>query len=74
MPTGSWCAASAAGRHELELATDLASQVSDLRVTLADLDDAQGYGDLTTTRGHRALMPILAVSSRTLTKPFINMK
>jgi two-component system, NtrC family, sensor kinase len=32
--------------HELELATDLASQVSDLRVTLADLDDAQGYKDL----------------------------
>ena len=31
--------------HELELATDLASQVSDLRVTLADLDDAQRYDD-----------------------------
>jgi hypothetical protein len=32
--------------HELELATDLASQVSDLRVTLADLDDVQRYDDL----------------------------
>ncbi len=31
--------------HELELATDLARQVSDLRVTLADLDDAQKFGD-----------------------------
>ncbi len=51
--------------HELELATDLASQVSDLRVTLADLDDAQRYGDLKARRGRRALMPILVVSSRT---------
>jgi len=32
--------------HELELATDLASQVSDLRVTLADLDDAQKQYDV----------------------------
>ena len=37
---------------ELELATDLASQVSDLRVTLADLDDAQRYGDLKPAWAH----------------------
>ena len=34
---------SISSRRELELATALASQVSDLRVTLADLDDAQAH-------------------------------